>query len=210
MRIILDFGSANTCKNDKKYIKKMIDELAKIDTKKHEIIIKWQLWSNANPQGKNKRLDFNLFDFAYNYAKQKGYETTASVFDLGSLEFLLKYDVPFVKIANRRDLYWLLGHIPREIEAIASYDNIAYLSDYYGVVSMYCISKYPASEGDYYDVLYSQKRMSISDHTIGLNMFKTHKNIAINWEMHYALEDSIGLDADSGVCKTPEMLAGAI
>jgi sialic acid synthase SpsE len=207
MRIILDFGSANTCNNDKKYIKRIIDELAKVDKKKHNIVIKWQLWSKINPQGLNERLTYECFDYAYNYAKEKGYQTTASVFDLDSLEFLLEHDIPFVKIANRRDLYPLIAHIPRDIEAIVSYDNIVYLGGYYGVTPMYCISKYPADIHNYDEVFYSPpKRLSISDHTKNLFMFKKqHSNCAI-WEMHYALSDSTGLDAESGVCKTPEML----
>ncbi|MFA5715059.1 MAG: hypothetical protein WC998_04935, partial [Candidatus Paceibacterota bacterium] len=103
-QIILDFGSGNTHKNNWDYLKRMIDELKAVDTGKHEIIIKHQLFKAA---GDNLPLDPWVFDAAYDYAKKLGYKTTSSVFDLESLKFLLNYDIPFVKIANRRDLDWL-------------------------------------------------------------------------------------------------------
>lgn len=211
-KIILDFGSANTCKNDKRYVKKMIDALYAVDKKKHEIIIKWQLFKKA---GDNIPLTREVFEYAYEYAKKKGYRTTASVFDLESLKYLLTFDIPFVKIANRRDLYYLIDHVPRSIQVIASYDNKAYLFKYKCVIPMYCVSDYPATYGQY---AYGGAEFldSISDHTKNLDLFNMeyldrtiYRTRIKDWnffEMHYALKDSTGLDADCGVCKTPEML----
>ena len=126
--IILDFGSGNTCKNDKAYIKRMIDELCDIDNEKHEVIIKWQLFEKA---GNNIPLDRDLFHFAYNYAGIMGYKTTASVFDEGSLSFLLKYDVPFIKIANNKKYYPLMDLIPFRIPIYTSYTNPVKKKDKY-------------------------------------------------------------------------------
>ena len=104
-QIILDFGSANTCNNDEEYAKRMIDELAAINRRKHWVIIKWQLWSSDNKMGDNKRLDWGLFERLCKYAYDEyGYYTTASVFDKESLLFLselaLPYKIPFIKIAD--------------------------------------------------------------------------------------------------------------
>ena len=83
--IILDFGSGNTCKNDKTIIKKMYDSLEG----KKDIVVKWQLFKNA---GKNIPLTEDSFDYAYRYGTHLGYKVTSSIFDLESLNFLLKYD----------------------------------------------------------------------------------------------------------------------
>ncbi|MFA5398690.1 MAG: hypothetical protein WC346_21930, partial [Methanogenium sp.] len=60
--IVLDFGSGNTCKNSKEYIKKMYDQLKEIDTEKHEIIAKWKLFQES---GDNIPLSRQAFDYAY-------------------------------------------------------------------------------------------------------------------------------------------------
>ena len=122
--IILDMGSGNTSKNDKGIIKEMIDQLNNYDTRQHNVIIKWQLFQEA---GENIPLNKNLFVFAIRYAQDKGYKTTASVFDEESLNFLLgfKDEIPFIKIANHEIYYYLIGLIPRKIKiyAVALFSN---------------------------------------------------------------------------------------
>ena len=100
MKLILDCGSGNTCRNDKAIVREMIDAITAVNTGKHEITLKWQLFESAPP---NVPLDRDIFDYAYDYAYGQ-YKTTASVFDGSSLEFLREYDTPFIKIANRPDL----------------------------------------------------------------------------------------------------------
>jgi hypothetical protein len=218
VEIILDFGSGNTCKNDPKIVKKMIDELAKVD-KKRQCIIKWQLFEKA---GDNIPLTHASFEYAYKYAQRKGFKTTASVFDEKSLDFLLNRDlrlfnqgatptlfpggifyqpdpgeepirfkVPFVKIANRRDLYWLIEKIPRTMPVYVSYDNVVYLPKCLGELDkkLYCISKYPAQVEDYVNA----KGDGISDHTVGLKIIKKWDLQLL--EKHFKLPDSTGLDA---------------
>ena len=111
---ILDFSSGNTCKNNVDIIKKMIDALAEVDTER-KFTIKWQLFQKAPP---NIPLTQQNFHFAYHYAKQLGYETTASIFDKESLDFLSWFNPCFIKIANRPDLYWLIGEVPRKIPVL--------------------------------------------------------------------------------------------
>ena len=204
-QIILDI-SANTHKNEWKYFKKMLDELKKIDTGKHEIIIKHQLFIKA---GKNIPLDKEIFKKAYDYAKKLGYETTSSVFDKESLDFLLEFDVPFVKIANNRELDCLVGEIPRKIPVIISYGDVEELkvAKNDNIVRLLCVSEYPAALEKYeeaFDLKYYTKcGYGISDHTTNFDLFNKYKPDFL--EIHYKLEDSTGLDAGE-FAKTPTML----
>ena len=194
-KIILDV-SANTHKNEWKYLKKMLDELKKIDTGKHEIIIKHQLFIKA---GKNIPLDKEIFKKAYDYAKKLGYKTTSSVFDKESLDFLLDFVVPFVKIANNRNLDYLVGEIPRKIPVVISYGDVEELkvAQNDNIVRLLCVSEYPATLEKYeeaFDLEYYIKcGYGISDHTTNFDLFNKYEPEIIEW--HYKLEDSTGLDA---------------
>lgn len=217
--IILDFGSGNTCKNDKEIIKEMIDNLKKIDSGKFEIIIKWQLFKTA---GENIPLNQNLFVFAIRYAKEKGYKTTASVFDVDSLNFLLgfKDDIPFIKIANNENYYSLIDLIPRGIPVYCSIKtwinrliyrmngndneyNYRKLRNYSNLYFFCCISKYPAEIKDYEVEFCNFPMTYISDHTIDFSLFNKYKPNKIEW--HYKLQNSTGLDAGE-FSRTPDQL----
>ena len=202
--IILDFGSGNTCKNDLNYVKRMIDELKAVDTGKHEIVIKWQLFQEA---GDNIPLKQSIFNLAYEYAKGNGYKTTASVFDIDSLQYLLWYDIPFVKIANRPDLYWLAGEVPRKIPIYMSGDSDFYANfkwDCCGDIPLACVSEYPATPEMYNEKFGAMlSRGRISDHTTDFRLWYQHQPTTIEW--HYKLDDSTGLDAGP-FARTPEQL----
>jgi sialic acid synthase SpsE len=210
--IILDFGSANTCRNDKYYAKRMLDELKAVDTGKHEIIIKWQFFKEA---GDNIPLDREIFRQAYEYAAELGYKTTSSVFDKESLDFLLQFEIPFVKIANRRELDWLIGEVPRKIPiciSLGKHDmNTKYLNidnfafPLQGDIAIYCVSNYPAPYDDYVKAFSpGQLHRGISDHTTCFSLFRKFEPELIEW--HYGLPDSTGPDAGPFM-RTPEMLA---
>lgn len=205
-QIILDAGSGNTCQNDKKIVKKMLDELKKVDTGKHTIIIKWQLFKEA---GKNIPLEHEIFKYAYDYAKKLGYKTTSSVFDKESLDFLLQFDIPFIKIANNRDFDYLIGEIPRKIPVYVSYgdiDDIKIMKYKDNVKKMLCISEYPAEIEDYEQFnleYYVKNGYGISDHTTDFYLFNKYQPSFVEW--HYKLSDSTGLDAGE-FAKTPQQL----
>lgn len=214
-QIIIDLGSGNTCKNDWDYAKRMIDEIDKIDTRKHEVILKWQLFEKA---GGNVPLDWYIFNKAYRYAGVLGYKTTASVFDKSSLIYLLEYDVPFIKIANNRDLDYLIGEIPRRIPVYVSNNDINIYSTLKGFGNcniLFCKSSYPASIVDYLELDYFTNKYDpdkkvreffdgISDHTTDWQIFNEYNpNI---YECHFKLEDSTGLDAGE-FARTPRQLA---
>lgn len=201
---ILDFGSGNTCKNDKDTIKKMIEELFSVisecDVDPSTIGVKWQLFKEA---GQNVPLTQDSFRYAHEYAKGLGFKSTASVFDQESLEFLLSVDdkVPFVKIANRQDLWQLIPSVPRDTELVISVSrakDIDELSDIYGDVRsiryLCCVSEYPARAKTYRQVFTPIDLMrGISDHTQTWALFRGF--LPDFYECHFKLEDSTGLDS---------------
>jgi len=213
--IILDFGSGNTCQNNPHIVTDMIDGLDILSPEfKKRIVIKWQLFKEA---GKNVPLDRVHFSGALLYAKGKGYKTTASVFDKESLLKLLavtNFDIPFVKIANNKDLHYLGDLVPRGIHVIQSVSttgevnecrNHEYLPDW--KEALCCVSKYPARMEEYekpfiYDFT-SPLRRGISDHTTNWDLYKKYRPKI--YECHYKLEDSTGLDAGP-FARTPEQL----
>ena len=203
--IILDFASATTCKNDKQYVKRMIDELKAVDSGKHEVVIKWQLFT-APCEALDPPvvpLDRDLFEWAYNYAAELGYKTTASVFDKESLDYLSTFDIPFVKLANRPDLYWLVGEVPKKTLAYVSVKDEDTLPDYADEV-IACVSKYPATIEDY-EKAFSTEWLEdiVSDHTTDFKLWHKYKPHSIEW--HYKLSDSTGYDAGE-FARTPEQL----
>ena len=200
-RIILDFGSANTHKNNWDYLKRMHDELKGVDSGHHEVIIKHQLFRQA---GDNIPLERKIFEAAYIYAEQLGYKTTSSVFDKESLDFLLQFDVPFVKIANRRELDWLIGEVPRKVPVYVSRNTGRPFVTDDNIYQLACISKYPCEAKDYLYIWAKGELRYISDHTTDFKLWYDCQPQIIEW--HYGLLDSTGLDAGPFM-RTPEMLA---
>lgn len=203
-QIIIELGSGNTCKNDWSYLRRMIDSVLEIDTGKHEIIFKMQLWAENNPQGANIRLDWDLFEFAMWYCRGRGYKMTASVFDRESLMFLQRFDIPFVKCAYNQDYIDLAVFTKSDVPIYRSAD---YSMRTGHDVIMLCVPKYPADLGDYFWKIDRDPAwlgaLSVSDHTVGLKLFKMFR-VDI-WEKHLKLEDSTGLDSGDFAI-TPEEL----
>lgn len=59
-------------------------------------------WGKMTYLEYKKKIEFNKkeYDYIDKYCKEKPVEWTASVWDLPSLEFLLNYDIPFIKIPS--------------------------------------------------------------------------------------------------------------
>jgi hypothetical protein len=205
MQIILDI-SANTHKNDIQYYMKMVRAITEIDNKKHEIIIKAQLFKKA---GNNTPQGYKMFQ---QMKANTPYPVTASVFDLPSLTWIMEQgELPFIKIANNRDLDWLIGEIPRKIPVYRSIGKDA-PDLLWDVVDLLCISKYPATlnnyekefgylgGNNYHHLLYG----NISDHTIGLELVKKFQPKI--YECHFVLEHD-PRNLDGGLwAKTPMQL----
>jgi sialic acid synthase SpsE len=199
--IIIDMGSGNTCRNDFEYGKRMIDELMRVDSCKQEIIIKWQLFEKC---GDNIPLNRGLFWKLYEYAwGVHGYKTTASVFDENSLNFLLRFEVPFIKIANNKACYPLIEKIPEGIPIIKS---VGSPEDFNGDCTfLCCVSEYPADIKQYEKAFKKQHlKRGISDHTSDWTLYEKYKPEL--YECHYCLEDSQGLDAGH-FARRPKQLA---
>ena len=205
--IILECGSGNTCQNDPAIVRQMIDAVDAIDTQKHDVVFKWQIFIEAPP---NVRLTHNTFRYAFDYAAAKGYKTTASVFDKLSLNYLLMYDPCFVKIACRPELYWLVGEVPRKIPVYVSYNDDQIYNLPWGTGSgawLCCVPKYPALLKEYEEseiLDYYDMQAGTSDHTVGLELWNTY-HPAI-WEKHYVLEHDDNNPDAGPFAVTPEDL----
>lgn len=194
--IVLDFGSGETCQNDFGIVKRMIDELARVDSRKENVIIKWQLFHDV-PAG-CKPLGLGVFTRAYDYALDRHYFTTASVFDENSLKFLLNFNPVFVKIAARPKLYRLLDLVPKDVTTFVSIppgfdEKKALMAQYPNMKPLYCVPEYPASPTVYETAFGGNLSYSISDHTH--DWYLRNKYRPLFHEVHYKLDDSTGLDS---------------
>lgn len=198
MSIIIDCGSGNTCQNNIDTACKMVKEIA--DLAILETVIKWQLFKEA---GDNIPLNHEVFERAYRYAAVLGLRTTASVFDKESLDFLLTFGVPFVKIANNQKSRDMLKFIPDAMPIVMSVDStdeqkfhsrVGISESKQKVNLIYTVSKYPASNKDY-DKFGDKLKQGISDHTDNFDLYKKYKPEI--YEFHFKLKDSKGNDAGS-------------
>lgn len=163
MQLILDIGSGKSLPDVETAIR-VIDSVAAVDTHKHQIIFKTQLFNDIPP---NVPLKHEVFEAAYLYAQRKGYKLTSSVFDPESLEYLLPNPVPFIKIAAPPEYRYLIGRIPREIPVYAS----NYFGDGCNIKTLACISKYPATIDEYCAIPWITYYAGISDHTVGWDLY---------------------------------------
>lgn len=201
-QFIVEFGSGNTCRNDRGEVERMIDAVAEVDSGVwDEVIFKWQLFHIVPP---NIRLQQEIFDHAYHYAASIGYPTTASVFDPDSLAFLLGYDVPFVKIACRGSLYALIDECPVPVYVSVSHPAITFEDD--DVTELCCVSQYPALLSEYERIFPDLSR--VSDHTIGWDLLLKHSPVII--EKH-VVHERRATNPDAGAFSvTPEELRGVL
>ena len=202
MEFILDFGSGNTCQNDKKYVEKMVSAVADLrsDDKK-DVIIKWQLFEKAEP---NIPLKHDVFEYAYNLGQKYGFKTTASVFDKKSLKFLEGFDVPFIKIACRKELYKLAEDVKGKV-----YMSVPEMPKDKKYTYLCCVPEYPASRFEYYGRFMPEHlEAGISDHTVGWKMFTRFQPKI--YEKHFILERTPGNPDVGGFSVTPKELKGII
>ena len=167
-QFIIDCGSGNTCKNDKRIIERMIREIAEVASYDHDVVIKWQLFNSAPP---NVPLFFESFDYAYKLANNLCLETTASVFDVESMRYLMHYQVPFVKIACRPELYNLAKYSTVPVYYSTALSGFE-LSE--GMM-LHCIPKYPATVEDYENAFTVEELKQVSDHSVGWELYNKYR-----------------------------------
>ena len=137
-----------------------------------------------------------MFEYAYRLGTDAGYDVTSSVFDTESLDFLLEFDVPFIKLANRPEYRALAKKIPR-LPVMISYSNSDEIQVGKNIIPLCCVSSYPASVKEYHKNFdFADLQAGVSDHTEGLNLYKIVKPAW--WEKHYVLERG-GDNPDAGV-----------
>jgi len=187
--LIIDFGSGNSCRNSLEEAQRMIDALANVD-RQRKCIIKWQLFEKC---GDNIPLQRSVFARAYTYAWEiYGYETTASVFDKPSLDFLMRFDIPFVKIANNEKYYPLIDMIREGMPIIKSVGSPEGFKD--DCTFLCCVSEYPAIIKQYEKVFKKgQLKKGISDHTSDWELYLKYK--PETYECHFCLENQDGPDS---------------
>jgi sialic acid synthase SpsE len=179
MRLVLDVGSGKSLP-DRRTIARLVDAIKAVDTRKHEIVLKAQLFKSAPP---NIPLPHANFEYLYEYAKGRGYKVTSSIFDLESLDYLQAFDVPFIKIADRPELDWLADEIRRKFTIYKSTHDM--IPKWCNTVWLYCVPKYPAPIEDY-ELFGTVGRLS--DHTIGWELYNKYKPEIL--EKHIVLERS--------------------
>lgn len=211
--ILIDMGSGETCKNDKATVHRMIDGLAEVDSHRHQVYIKWQLFTKV--PAPVPPLEHEVYVDAVRYAAERDYMTSASVFDEFQLAFLLGLrdagmPLPFVKLAARPRWYRLLEHIPRDVQVYLSLPNAAWrdcLMEMYPraepVRWLYTVAEYPANSTKYETLFGNNLCYGISDHTTDLRLFKQYE--PLYYERHMKLPDSTGLDSGE-FASTPEQL----
>ena len=113
--------------------------------------------------------------------------------------------MPFIKIANRPELYHLIGEVPRKIPVLTSVKDQWYNPiDVQFSNTLACVSNYPAKIEDYEkNFCVAMLKSGISDHTEDWTLFE--KYLPRIFECHFKLNDSPGPDAGP-FARTPEML----
>jgi sialic acid synthase SpsE len=189
--VIVDLGSGWTSRNDCNTVDRMLLALAAVDPQR-KATVKWQLFQGGEPQC--VELKHDVFEYAFDRAEKLGYRTTASVFDKPSLDYLLTFDVPFIKLANRAGVRVLAKYVPRGIPIVYSYigDFDSHIAD--NDKLMACVSDYPATM-ESYEAWFEEcdLREGISDHTVGLDLWRKYRPAV--YEKHMRLPDSTGPDA---------------
>jgi len=129
---------------------------------KQKNILKQTPWGEMTYLNYKKKMELNKqqYDYIDNYTKEKPLEWSASIWDLDSLEFLMQYDVPFIKIpsamienrklveeAAKTNKMILLSTGMSTIEEIDyGVNNVLRYSN--NLVIMHCCSSYPADYKD--------------------------------------------------------------
>lgn len=164
-RFIAELGSNHY--GDIKRLQRAVDMLA--DT---GIALKLQLFKNEPPfVPPNIYLSPELFTRTFEYGLKKNVVVSASVFDDNNLEFLIKHQPQFIKIAysKKQQSDWIKRISASGAEAIVSCDVMS-LKDVQGIVTkLFCIAQYPVMFDIAFDGLFvAGKFHGFSDHSIGL------------------------------------------
>ncbi len=185
--LILEMQDGMMCKNDKSIVKMMIDEAVKHVPEHINLIFKWQLYTFIKTYVEVIPLKHEVFEYAHEYAASLGYQTTASAFDADSLFYLQQFKIPFVKLACKTNLYdfrknlWSLNGDYKAVVSVENKQDFATMATNGPVLC--CVPKYPATISEYENTFGELLHYSISDHTVGLDLYNKYKPII--FEKHF-------------------------
>ena len=133
------------------------------------IDLKLQLFPDKAPYTPtNIYLPQDMFTKAFFYARGKGVNLSASVFDKESFEFLLEHRPTFIKFAysKKEQVEWVEETLSNKIEAIVSCDIMTDSKVPKEATKLYCIPEYPVRYEVNFDELFP-RFFGFSDHTLG-------------------------------------------
>ena len=192
--LILEMQDGMMCKNDKNTVKMMIDKAIENKPDNMDMVFKWQLYTKIKTIVEVIALKHEIFEYAYEYAQSLGFESAASVFDRENLKYIKQFNVPFVKIACktnlydfRKDMWALIGQEEYDYDRhIISVEN-NYDYDYMHNIGrlLCCVPKYPARLKEY-EIFGDRLFSGISDHTTGLVLYNKYKPKI--YEKHYYVD----------------------
>ena len=171
-------------------------DLIKLAHKNGADLCKFQLYDHNilyadHPEIPDAELSFEQAKMLFDYGESIGIEVFFSVFDLERVSWCEEIGVKRYKVAynqrNNEELLLFIGLTGKPI-IISSDEPTEY-------ETLYCVSKYPASAGDFnLDKLYLFD--GISDHTVGTSMARMVMSL---WnksvEKHFAIDHKTGVDA---------------
>lgn len=120
-------------------------------------------WGKMTYLEYKKKIEFDKeqYDYIDKYCKEKKIEWTASVWDLPSLEFISKYDVPFIKIPSakitEKDLITAAAKTGKPIIISTGMSTLEEIDQAIGILKeyapnrhllMHCNSAYPAPQNE--------------------------------------------------------------
>jgi N-acetylneuraminate synthase len=154
-------------------------------------VMKSTPWGDMTYLEYKLKMEFSKDDYDYidRYCKEKPIAWSASVWDLDSLEFLIQYDVPFIKIPSAKLTDWELLHeavktdlpiiLSTGMSTIEEVDQAVEILKKRGHFSlMHCNSSYPAPMEDL--------------NLLVIPFFKSRYNCMIGYSGHeYGVEPSV-------------------
>ena len=191
--IILDVGEGTALRNEHapRVVHSILSTADAVEFPKEEIVVKPQLFQWEPP---NRPLQHEVFANIHRECLDVGLQCTASVFDKPSLGFLLRLEIPFVKIASRTYLRRLALLVPRGVPIYASYGDMNDETEYDGYVDQWlaCVSNYPAEAIDYdnFGLIPRMDHLGISDHTVGLDLYRKYRPRI--YEKHFYIQGMKG------------------
>jgi N-acetylneuraminate synthase len=127
-------------------------------------VLKQTPWGEMTYLEYKKKIEFNKRDYNYidKYCKDKPIDWSASVWDVDSLEFILQYDVPFIKIpsallidsellkqvAQSRKTVFLSTGMSTVEEIDVAFNILLKYNNDIDVVLLHCNSSYPAEHSE--------------------------------------------------------------